>query len=230
MQGDNEEVPRRRSRKDLGKRAYQAVFRAGAVLLCCAVLFASGFLLGLYRSGIARPAVGSNPSEGIVTTYNVPASSETQAPSEPAPASGPETTSQPVAAPPTAEQLLSTLKWPADGRIVREPGWVFFEGAKEWTYLPGVDIQVEQGSPVRAAMRGKVKSVSEDALLGTLVVVAHEGGLETAYGRMASAVVAPGSDVSQGDALGTGGKEPLYFKIARDGEPLNPMDYLTTAK
>lgn len=236
MQGDNrEEFPRRASRKGLGKRVYHAVFRTGALILGCSVLFASGFLLGLYRAAAVRPAAGQGTSSSITATYDVPTLSNSPVQSMTASGSASEpATGDPAAGPdeaaPSVEELLATMRWPADGRIVREPGWMLISGTQEWTYFPGVDIQVESGSPVRAVLDGKVKGVTDDPVFGKTVLVTHDGGLESTYGRLSAPAVSQGSRVSRGDVLGTSGKEPVYFKISRDGEALNPVDYLTSTQ
>jgi murein DD-endopeptidase MepM/ murein hydrolase activator NlpD len=195
--------------------------------MCCAALFVSGFILGLYRQGLFGSTAATAPSEQTVTgaTVTVTSPGPAQATSGPIQAAP-----EPTAPPPTAEELLAGLKWPVPGRIAREPAWLYSEPLKEWIYLPGVDIAVEPDSPVRAAIRGAVKSVQSDAVLGTVLVLRHEGGLETTYGRIASTTKAPGDNVAQGEVIGTSGPDDVYFKITRDGEPLNPQDYLAKAK
>ena len=235
MQGDNrEEFPRRAFRKGPGRRAYQAVFRAGAVLVGSCVLFASGFLIGLYRAAPARPAAGPESQNSVTAVYEVPPamSSPAQAAAASSSPAAP-TGGNPVTeakTPPSPEELLAVMRWPADGRIVREPGWVSSDNSREWTYLPGVDIQVESGAPVKAVLDGKVKSIIEEPLVGKVILVSHGGGLESAYGRLAVTIISQGSAVSKGDVLGTAGREPVYFGISRDGEALDPVDYLTSAK
>ncbi len=229
MQRESGEMTGRKARRRPGRSPYQAVSRAAAVLVCCAALFVSGFIFGLYREGLFRSPASPVPSGQPVTTSGA-------ATTAPGPTQGTSTSGailepvEVVAPPPTSEELLSGLKWPAEGRITREPGWIYFERLKEWAYLPGVDIAVEPGSPVRAAVRGAVKSVLADPILGTVLVMRHEGGLETTYGRVASTTKTQGDNVAQGEVIGASGPEAIYFKIACNGEPINPQDYLAEAK
>jgi murein DD-endopeptidase MepM/ murein hydrolase activator NlpD len=187
----------------------------------------SGFVLGLRREGLFRTASMPMPSGQVVVTSKVtpPAAETTQSARGAAPAAD-----EPVVPPPTSEELLAALKWPVEGRITREPGWIYSERLKEWFYFPGVDIAIEPGSPIKAAIRGAVKSVITEPVLGIVLVMRHEGGLETTYGRVAATTKAPGDNVAQGEVIGVSGPDAVYFKIACDGEPLNPQDYLAKGK
>jgi murein DD-endopeptidase MepM/ murein hydrolase activator NlpD len=142
----------------------------------------------------------------------------------------PGTTIEPVVSQPTPEELLASLKWPVSGKIISEPGWVFSKQLEQWTYYSGVEIACENGADVVAALAGSVKSVGVDPLLGTVVTLRHDSGLETTYGRVYGVLLAPGDRVEQGEVLGAGGTDGVYFSISSSGEPLSARQCLAAAK
>lgn len=222
-ESDRAGISARRSRRGQLRAQYRVILRITAMMLCCAVLFLSGFYLGIYQG-----SPGYVPDRGVYTeTYTsepIVESVQTSAgfPTIAAP--------DPVLAPPTPEQLLASLKWPVDGKISKEPGWVHSDYLNQWVYLSGVEIGCEAGSPVTAALGGSVKSVTVDPLLGTMIKLQHDGGLETTYGRVSAVSIAPGEKVALGDAIASGGAGGLYFSLTLDGEPISARECLATAK
>ncbi len=236
------------------KDLFKVILRVTGLLLSCAVLFLSGFYLGIYQGDLVRI-----PEAGIITaTYppNSPDSSSSPYASDddsngqpgeeldgadaeiadgvPALAStaGPSTASpSPVAeSPPSPEEVLAGLIWPVAGKITGEPGWVEQKDLKQWAYYSGVEISCEAGAPVAAALAGTVSEVEVDPLLGTVVTILHQSGLETSYGRILGVAKSPGDTVSQGDQIGVGGSDGIYFSIVSQGEPLRARECLAAAK
>jgi Peptidase family M23 len=91
------------------------------------------------------------------------------------------------------------------------------------------ELFVPSGTTVFAFDGGIVKRVETVKGLGKSIIVAHEQGIETVYGHLASTAVQIGQTVNRGTALGTVGNsglkkdaEPrLLFEIHRKGEPQN---------
>jgi type IV secretory pathway VirB2 component (pilin) len=89
------------------------------------------------------------------------------------------------------------------------------------------ELFVPAGTPVLAFDNGTVKRVETVQGLGKSVVVAHDQGIETVYGHLASTTVQVGQTVSRSAALGTvgntglkkGSETRLRFEIHRKGEP-----------
>lgn len=232
-------MPGRSSRRSSRISPHRAVGRITATLLLCAALFLSGFYAGLSRRrpvGAGQPeytAVFSAPGPGAAGPAVAPSVKETPGP--PGTAAGPgnapaATPAQETAAAPSAEEILATIKWPVQGRIERDPGWIFSLAMNEWVYLPGVDIRALPGSPVVASFAGKVADKRTDPVLGNVLVLQHEGGLETTYGRLSAALRDVGEDVAQGDAIGSAGPDALYFKVAVGGESALAQEYLAKAR
>jgi stage II sporulation protein Q len=106
------------------------------------------------------------------------------------------------------------------------------------TYQPntGIDYAMKDGKDfeVTASMSGKVKSVQEDALLGNLVVIEHDKGVETHYSSVKDIKVKEGDTVKQGEAFATGGTSAIneeagihvHFEVRKDNVAVNPLEYL----
>ena len=107
---------------------------------------------------------------------------------------------------------------------------------RDWRTHDGVDIQAAPGADVRCAADGTVTSVQTDAAMGVAVTVRHEGGFESRYCNLAGEpAVAEGQKLRQGDSVGvigdgalmeSGLESHLHFALCRDGESVNPTDYL----
>jgi murein DD-endopeptidase MepM/ murein hydrolase activator NlpD len=107
---------------------------------------------------------------------------------------------------------------------------------EDWRTHNGIDIAAAEGTKVLAACAGKVLSVTDDALMGTTVVLSHAGGYQTTYANLeAKPVVSKGDTVSAGQVLGAVGTTSiaeaaegphLHFAVTKDGKPVDPNEYL----
>jgi murein DD-endopeptidase MepM/ murein hydrolase activator NlpD len=82
--------------------------------------------------------------------------------------------------------------------------WRTFNDGHRSQHL-GLDMFAREGSKVRAVNAGTVVLVRECFLAGTVVVVAHGGGIASAYYHLSAASVAEGDTVAQGDDIGRAG-------------------------
>lgn len=106
----------------------------------------------------------------------------------------------------------------------------------DWRTHDGMDIQATAGTAVAAAAAGTVLSVTEDGLLGTMVVIDHHNGYTTTYASLQPETeVLAGDEVSAGTVIGTVGNTSLseaglgahlHFAVSKDGVPVNPEDFL----
>jgi stage II sporulation protein Q len=106
------------------------------------------------------------------------------------------------------------------------------------TYQPntGIDYAMKDGKgfEVTASMSGKVKSVQEDALLGNLVVVEHDKGIETHYSSVKDIKVKEGDTIKQGETFAKGGTSAIneeagthvHFEVRKDNVAVNPLEHL----
>ena len=97
----------------------------------------------------------------------------------------------------------------------------------------GLDIAGNTGDPVMAALDGKVKSTFyERNGYGNVVILEHEGGVETRYAHMSKIGVKTGDTVKKGDIVGEVGSTGrstgphLHFEVRVNGSPVDPQKYI----
>lgn len=100
----------------------------------------------------------------------------------------------------------------------------------------GIDIAASKGSVIRAAGAGIVLLSDWTPDLGNMVVLSHGNGLYSYYGHAMRLLVEQGASVRKGQPvalLGSSGISSaphLHFEIWKNGEPLDPEDYLFAVK
>ena len=96
----------------------------------------------------------------------------------------------------------------------------------------GVDFSAEQGTEIKATADGVIREAEYDDKFGYYVFIDHQSEFSTAYMHMASYIVKPGEAVKKGQVIGYVGntgisKAPhLHYEIMKDGEHVNPGDYI----
>lgn len=135
---------------------------------------------------------------------------------------------------PTPSGVASRLAllWPSGGIVTSRFGWRIHPifGSRE--FHTGMDIATRYGSPVVAALGGVVRFVGWKSGYGRLVVIEHDGGIETSYSHLSAAVVSPGQGVAPGQIIGRIGSSGwstgphLFFEVRRNGVPVDPARYL----
>ncbi|MGN6578678.1 MAG: peptidoglycan DD-metalloendopeptidase family protein [Bordetella sp.] len=138
----------------------------------------------------------------------------------------------PASAPARASDAnLISWGWPAQGSVIQQ-----FSPPKN----RGIDIAGKAGDPVYAAADGKVKYAGNGIPgLGNLVIIEHSNGFMTAYAHNQTLLVKcnqVGQDkgcpnVKRGAKIATLGETDaatpmLHFEIRKQGEPVDPMQYL----
>lgn len=113
---------------------------------------------------------------------------------------------------------------------------VYSPTLEDWRVHAGVDIAAQAGTTVLSACSGTVTSVSDDALMGTTVVIDHDGGYQTTYANLqAKPTVSKGDSVSAGQIIGAVGTTSaaesaegphLHFSVTKDGDALDPRTFL----
>lgn len=106
----------------------------------------------------------------------------------------------------------------------------------DWRTHDGVDISAKPGTTVLAATAGTVASVEDDPLMGTTVVIEHEGDYITTYSNLqAKPTVLPGDLVTAGQIIGAVGSTAaaesaqsphLHFSVTRNGKAVDPNEFL----
>ena len=118
--------------------------------------------------------------------------------------------------------------WPVNGPITSP-----FCERRAWEAChPGIDIGVPSGTPIRAALGGRVALAGPTSGYGNYTCVQHTASLSTCYAHQSSIGVSVGQQVSQGQVIGISGctglcfGPHLHFEVRINGAVTNPMNYL----
>jgi len=119
--------------------------------------------------------------------------------------------------------------WPVSGIITSPYGYRRdpFNGSRR-QFHSGIDIRGGMGTPIRAAMSGRVSQVGYDAVLGNFVRINHHSGYSTLYGHMSVIRVRTGAYVGTGERIGDVGSTGLstgphlHFVVYKNGVTVNP--------
>lgn len=165
-------------------------------------------------TGSARPAVAATAP--LVPVAGVPSTAPASVP-PPMPA---------AAVAPGASRVISgvTWRWPAQGSLITR-----FQSGDA---IPGIEIAGNAGDPVRAAADGVVV-YSGNGLVGygELVIIKHSDTFLSAYGHNRKRLVKEGQRVTAGQPIAEMGstgasRNELEFQIRKNGNPVDPLDYL----
>jgi LysM repeat protein len=118
--------------------------------------------------------------------------------------------------------------WPVFGSITSPYGYRSdpFTGSR--LFHSGLDISARMGSPVRAAMAGRVNTVAYDDIRGNYVVISHHSGYRTLYGHMSVIRTKVGAYVGTLEQIGDVGSTGqstgphVHFTVFKDGVTVNP--------
>ena len=112
---------------------------------------------------------------------------------------------------------------------------VYFSTLDQYRYNPAMIISGAVNDNVIAAAPGIVKSIDTFAQTGITVTLDMGNGYECVYGQLKEVQVKVGDYLEAGNVIGyleiptkyysLEGCN-LYFEMLKDGQPVNPMDYL----
>ena len=109
-----------------------------------------------------------------------------------------------------------------------------FSGIASYHY--GIDMACPTGTPVKAAMSGKILFVGYNNLYGNYVIIDHFNGYQTLYGHMSKTIVKKGQNVGQGEQVGMVGSTGqatgphLHFTVYKKGVRVDPLPILQGKK
>lgn len=96
----------------------------------------------------------------------------------------------------------------------------------------GIDIAAKKGTLIRAAGSGVILLADWTPDFGNVIVIAHGQGLYSYYAHAMRLLVKQGSRVKRGQSIallgssGISSAPHLHFEIWRNGEPLDPEEYV----
>ncbi len=96
----------------------------------------------------------------------------------------------------------------------------------------GIDMACSTGTPIRAAMSGKVAYVGWSNIFGNYVIINHANGYQTLYGHMSKTLAKKGQVVDQSTKIGLVGSTGystgphLHFTVYKNGNLVDPMSLI----
>lgn len=130
------------------------------------------------------------------------------------------------------------LAWPIVGNILMNYSMnqvVYYKTLNQYRYNPSVVIEATVGEPITAAADGKILSIRENVETGGTIVCDLGDGYQLTYGQLENYAVSVGDYVEKGDILGYVAEPSIfyseegcnvYFKMTKDGEPVNPLNIM----
>ena len=123
--------------------------------------------------------------------------------------------------------------WPTVGTISSNYGYRRnpFNTA-QYQFHNGVDIRGDIGTPVRAAMAGRVSAAGWDSILGNYIIITHHSGYRTLYAHLNVIRTRTGAYVAQGERIGDMGNTGqstgphLHFTVYKDGITVSPLSVM----
>ena len=200
-----------------------------ALVLCAAAIGIMGFVY--YRNGNEAEPVLQEPRQATlpaaVTQEDIPAA-----------VTQPQQIPQTEAATAPVKKIFKTAA-PISG--VEVAGYAmdclsYNETTRDWRVHNGVDLAAEAGTEVMAAADGVVYTTYTDDMMGTVVVIRHEGGYTTQYASLSPELkVSTGDQVLLGQVIGCVGDTALletnlgphvHFTVLCNDEAVDPADFL----
>jgi len=129
--------------------------------------------------------------------------------------------------------LGDLLVYPVRGRLTSSYGWRNdpFTGVRR--FHAAIDLAAPEGTPVAAAMEGRVSVVGYNTVYGKYVIMTHSGGYQTWYAHLNEFRTEKGAYLKQGQRLGDVGStgystgNHLHFAVFKNGRALNPLPLLS---
>ncbi len=132
----------------------------------------------------------------------------------------------------------SDLGWPLQGDVILNYSMdqtVYFATLEQYKYNPAIIIAGKVNDPVNAAATGKITDISTNEETGVTVTMDLGDGYSAVYGQLKEVLYKEGAAVEAGNAIGYIAEPTkyysvegsnLYFELQKDGEPVNPMQYI----
>ena len=111
---------------------------------------------------------------------------------------------------PKVQEVIETMmsaRWPVSARYHLSSGFGdrYHPILKRRRFHSGVDIAIPTGTPIQAALDGKVQTASFDNVNGNYVVLGHGDGLNTIYCHASKLLVKEDDAVKQGEIFARSG-------------------------
>ncbi len=128
------------------------------------------------------------------------------------------------------------MAWPVPGytRITSNYGMRTHPITGIYKLHTGVDLGAPMGANFIAANDGVVTKAGYNGAYGNMVIIDHGGGISTLYAHGSEILVTVGQTVKKGDSIlkvGSTGYSTgahAHFEVRVNGQPVNPLPYITS--
>lgn len=100
-------------------------------------------------------------------------------------------------------------------------GWYWNNEAKQELFFPGLRLKVQDNSPVKPIMDGRVAEIS-DGSDGRAILIMHNQDFYSYYGGLKEVLVSKGNTVTMNQILGKSGAL-LYLELRGRNGPVDPQ-------
>jgi murein DD-endopeptidase MepM/ murein hydrolase activator NlpD len=124
------------------------------------------------------------------------------------------------------------LSYPCDGILTSGFGYRIHPILGYARFHSGLDFGADYGTPIRAAMQGKVLFAGWYGGYGQTVVLDHGNNVTTLYAHASEVYVSEGQVIQRGTVIAAVGSTGfstgphLHFEVRLGGEPVDPTEYL----
>jgi len=121
------------------------------------------------------------------------------------------------------------ITFPANGHISSAFGFRNHPVTNEPDFHTGIDIAAPKGSPIYAALSGKVVKVAASQINGNYIEIEHSQGLTTLYCHCDSIIAKQGAKIKKGERIAKVGNTGittgyhLHFEVRVNSVSYNPL-------
>lgn len=227
------------SKFKMNEKTVTTLLYVGAAVLVVAILCVSIFAF------VSQSRKKKNPqdttSNGVVTTEQIPSDND------------PVTNQNAQDTQPTPDTSKNTenvsdddpdevvFRNPAEGAVAKNHDTetlVYSVTMNDYRVHCGVDIAAAVGTPVYSVADGTITRIYDDYLMGKCIEIDHGNGIVSCYKNLQPELpegIAEGASVTSGQLIAGVGESAiieqsdeahLHFEMMKDGEYVNPLDYL----
>jgi murein DD-endopeptidase MepM/ murein hydrolase activator NlpD len=124
--------------------------------------------------------------------------------------------------------------YPIRGRLTSPYGWRNDPISGVRRYHAALDLAAPTGTPIKAAMDGRVVTLGFNSVYGKYIIMNHGNGFQTLYAHMNATSVGQGAYIQQGAKIGEVGSTGystgphLHFAVFKNGKAVNPLEFLNS--
>jgi murein DD-endopeptidase MepM/ murein hydrolase activator NlpD len=128
--------------------------------------------------------------------------------------------------------LGESFIYPVRGVLSSPYGWRVDPIAKVERFHSALDLAAPQGTPVKAALDGRVSRVAVNSAYGNYIILTHQGAYQSLYAHLSVVSIKQGDWVSQNSKIGEVGSTGystgphLHFSVFRNNKAINPLEVL----